>query len=187
MTPNLPIYLYTVPANTTYALPIYLSKGPASSTWRPIYLSINLSICRAREYNMTPYISIYLSIYQSICRACEYNMTPYLSIHLCIYHLSTGPASTTWRPTYLSIYASIIYLQGPWVQHDALPIYLSMYLSIYRAREYNMTPYLNAKVPRVTLFPDDYQRKRFLEVIRNQLSNRLVLFFYLSIYRQLPS
>jgi len=54
----------------------------------------------------------------------------------------------------------------------ALKPLIKMMLNKPRAREYNMTPYLNAKVPRVTLFPDDYQRKRFLEVIRNQLSNR---------------
>jgi len=48
---------------------------------------------------------------------------------------------------------------------------IKMYLNKPRARNHPMKPYLN-DVDKLVNFPDDYQRKRFMEIIRNQMSNR---------------
>eukprot|EP00088_Acartia_fossae_P007972 TRINITY_DN1374_c0_g1_i7.p1 TRINITY_DN1374_c0_g1~~TRINITY_DN1374_c0_g1_i7.p1 ORF type:complete len:174 (+),score=48.04 TRINITY_DN1374_c0_g1_i7:40-522(+) len=47
-----------------------------------------------------------------------------------------------------------------------------MYLNKPKERAYNMRPYLDPAVPLVTDHPDPYQRKQFLEIIRNQMAQK---------------
>lgn len=54
---------------------------------------------------------------------------------------------------------------------DCLKPLIKMYLNKPRERPYNMKPYLSS-VDKLVDFKDDYQRDRFMTIIRNQLSNR---------------
>jgi len=54
---------------------------------------------------------------------------------------------------------------------DCLAPLIKMYLNKPSARDYNMTPYLG-EVGHLVNFPDDYQRTKFMDIVRNQLSNR---------------
>ncbi|XP_023334071.1 39S ribosomal protein S30, mitochondrial [Eurytemora carolleeae] len=54
---------------------------------------------------------------------------------------------------------------------DSLLPLIKMFLNKPRSREYSMTPYLG-KIGKLVNHPDNYQRKRFMEIIRNQFSNR---------------
>lgn len=55
---------------------------------------------------------------------------------------------------------------------DCLRPLIKMYLNKPKVRSYDMTPYLDPECPLVTDHPDPYQRKRFFDIVRDQLSNR---------------